>query len=100
MQRYTTVFITLNALHVSGGSSAHHQEIKTVHTAWGICRAFTASYRLRVIHFCRAVEQMKRITWLVININSQQLIMLIITVIYLFFVQVPHQLLSYWEMCT
>jgi hypothetical protein len=24
------VFITINAPHVSGGSSAHHQEIKTV----------------------------------------------------------------------
>jgi hypothetical protein len=36
MQRYTTVFITMNALHISGGSSAHHQELKTVHTALGI----------------------------------------------------------------
>jgi hypothetical protein len=40
------IFITMNALHVSGGSSAHHQELKTVYTALGICRAFTASYRL------------------------------------------------------
>jgi len=30
MQRYTMVFITTNALHASGGSSAHHQELKTV----------------------------------------------------------------------
>jgi hypothetical protein len=30
MQRYTMVFITINALHLSGGSSAHHQELKTV----------------------------------------------------------------------
>jgi hypothetical protein len=29
-----------NAIHVSGGSSAHHQELKTVYTASGICRAF------------------------------------------------------------
>jgi hypothetical protein len=28
MQRYTMLFITINALHVSGGSSAHHQELK------------------------------------------------------------------------
>jgi hypothetical protein len=28
MQRYTIVFITVNALHVSGGFSAHHQELK------------------------------------------------------------------------
>jgi hypothetical protein len=42
MQRYTVVFITINALHVSGGSSTHHQELKTVHTASGICQAFSA----------------------------------------------------------
>jgi hypothetical protein len=47
MQRYTMVFITLNALHASGGSSAHHQELNTVYTASGICRAFSASYRCR-----------------------------------------------------
>jgi hypothetical protein len=47
MQRYTTVFITINALYVSGGSSAHHQELKAVYTASGICRAFSASYRYR-----------------------------------------------------
>jgi hypothetical protein len=45
MQRYIIVFITINALHVSGGSSAHHQELKIVHTAAGICQAFSASYR-------------------------------------------------------
>jgi len=33
MQRYTIFFITANALHVSGGFSAHHQELKTVHAA-------------------------------------------------------------------
>jgi hypothetical protein len=30
MERYTMVFVIINALHVSGGSSAHHQELKTV----------------------------------------------------------------------
>ena len=39
MQRYTIFFITVDALHVSGGSSAHHQELKTVQTASGICQA-------------------------------------------------------------
>jgi hypothetical protein len=29
MQRHTMVFIIINSLHVSGGSSAHHQELKT-----------------------------------------------------------------------
>jgi len=28
MQRYTTFFIIVNALHVSSGFSAHHQELK------------------------------------------------------------------------
>jgi len=28
MQRYTTFFITVNALHVSGGFSVHNQELK------------------------------------------------------------------------
>jgi len=28
MQRYTIFLITANALHVSGGFSAHHQELK------------------------------------------------------------------------
>jgi len=37
------VFITIKALHVSGGSSAHHQELKTVYTASGICRALSHS---------------------------------------------------------
>ena len=44
MQRYTMVFITINALRVSGSFSAHRQELKTVYTVSGICRAFTASY--------------------------------------------------------
>ena len=47
MQSYTIVFITINDLHVSGGSSAHHQELKTLYTTSGICQAFSASYRYR-----------------------------------------------------
>ena len=39
MQHYTIFFITVNAVHVSGCFSAHHQELKTVHTASGICQA-------------------------------------------------------------
>jgi hypothetical protein len=37
MQRYKIFFITVSALHVSGGFSANRQELKTVHTASGIC---------------------------------------------------------------
>jgi hypothetical protein len=47
MQRYTMVFITIIALHVSVGSSAHHQELKTVYTVSGIFQDFSASYRCR-----------------------------------------------------
>jgi hypothetical protein len=39
MQRYTIFFIAVNAVHVSGDFSAHHQELKTVHTASGIRQA-------------------------------------------------------------
>jgi hypothetical protein len=35
-ERYTIFFITVNALHVSDGFSAHHQELKTVHTTSGM----------------------------------------------------------------
>jgi hypothetical protein len=35
MQRYTIFFITVNVLHVSGGFSAHHQELKNyIHSIW------------------------------------------------------------------
>jgi hypothetical protein len=39
MQPYTIFCITVNALHVSGGFFVHHQGLKTVHTACGICQA-------------------------------------------------------------
>jgi cell shape-determining protein MreC len=35
MQSYTIFFIIVNALHVSGGFSAHHQELKnSTHNIW------------------------------------------------------------------
>jgi hypothetical protein len=40
MQRYTMVFIPISVLHLSGGSSAHHQKLKTVRTASGIVKPF------------------------------------------------------------
>jgi len=39
MQRYTIFFITVNALRVSGGFSAHHQEFKNCTHSMGICQA-------------------------------------------------------------
>jgi hypothetical protein len=43
MQRYTIFFIAVNALHVSGGFSAHHQELKAVHTASGMSSLLSAT---------------------------------------------------------
>jgi len=35
MQRYTVLFIIVNVVHVSGGFSAHHQELKIyTHSIW------------------------------------------------------------------
>jgi hypothetical protein len=45
MQRYTIFFITVNFLHVSGGFSAHHQELKTVHTASGMSSLLAVTAR-------------------------------------------------------
>jgi len=36
MQLFLNLFIFMDALHVSGSSSAHHREQVTVHTASGI----------------------------------------------------------------
>jgi hypothetical protein len=40
MQRFLNLFIFADALHVSGGSSTHHQEHVTVHTASGIVNQY------------------------------------------------------------
>jgi hypothetical protein len=52
MQRYTTFFITVNDLHVSGGFSAHHQELKNcTHNIWYVpgLLAATASTLLGIL---------------------------------------------------
>jgi hypothetical protein len=41
MQLFLNSFIFTDALHVSGGSSAHHQEDITVHTASGIVNQYS-----------------------------------------------------------
>jgi hypothetical protein len=46
IQGYRIFFITVNALHVSGGFSAHHQEFKTVHTASGIHKEYCITLHL------------------------------------------------------
>jgi len=43
MQRYTIFFVTVNALHVSGGFSAHHQELKNCTHSIGYMPSLLAS---------------------------------------------------------
>ena len=43
MQRYTIYLFLWNALHVSGGSSAHHQELKLYIQHLVLCQTFTAT---------------------------------------------------------
>ena len=46
MQRYTILFITVNVLHVSGGFSAHHQELKDcTHSFWYVPGLLAATAR-------------------------------------------------------
>ena len=41
---FLDLFIYTDALHVSGGSSTHHQEHKTIHTASGIVNQYCCMY--------------------------------------------------------
>ena len=43
MQRYTIFFITVNDLHVSGGFSAHHQELKNCKHSIGYMSSLIAA---------------------------------------------------------
>ena len=44
MQRYTIFFIIVNALDVSGGFSAHHQELKNcTHSIWYVLDLLAAT---------------------------------------------------------
>jgi len=45
MQRNTVYLYLETALHVSGGTSTHHQERKQLSTASGIFQTVTATYR-------------------------------------------------------
>jgi hypothetical protein len=67
MQRFTICFVIFNALHVSGGFSAHHQEFKPVHTASGtyqmLCVQFLSSWLWaeKPPETCRALKITKNI---------------------------------------
>jgi len=43
MHGFTNLFILSNTLHVLDGFSFHHQKLKTVHTATGICQTAIAT---------------------------------------------------------
>jgi len=45
MQRYAIFFITVNAVHVSGGFSAHHQELKKLYTQHRVYVKLARYYR-------------------------------------------------------
>jgi len=51
MQRYTIFFIAVNAVHVSGGFSAHHQELKNcTHSIWYMSSLFVATASHLTLH--------------------------------------------------
>ena len=51
MQRYTLFFITVNAVHVSGGFSTHHQELKNcTHSIWFVPGLLTAT---DILYYCQ-----------------------------------------------
>jgi len=54
MQHYTIFFIIFNAVHVSGGFSAHHQELKNfTHSIWympSLLAATASVVELEVTH--------------------------------------------------
>jgi hypothetical protein len=47
---FPDLFIFTDALHVSGGSSAHHQEHTTTRTASGICNYITMHGHMNIKH--------------------------------------------------
>jgi hypothetical protein len=50
MQRYTVFFITVDVLHVSGGLSAHHQELKNCTHSIG-CMSSLLAFTASVVEF-------------------------------------------------
>jgi len=51
MQRYTVFFITVNALHVSGGFSAHYRELKNCTHSIGYMSSKLDIYRMLCVQF-------------------------------------------------
>ena len=60
MQRYTVFFITVNALRVSGGFSAHQQELKNcTHSIWYVPGLLAATASVGELETYRALAIIK-----------------------------------------
>jgi hypothetical protein len=54
MQGYTIFFIAVNAVHVSGGFSAHHQELKNcTHSIWYMSSFLAATLQQASLTYTR-----------------------------------------------
>jgi hypothetical protein len=62
MQLFLNLFVFTDALHISGGSSTHHQEHITEHTASGIVKP--------ILLLAAIVEEMKRSIFSTVATNS------------------------------
>jgi hypothetical protein len=61
MQRYTIFFITVNALRVSGGFSAHHQELKNcTHSIWYMLSLLAATASMGEVELTHASSSSKQ----------------------------------------
>jgi hypothetical protein len=61
MRRYTIFFIIVNALHVSGGFSAHHQELKNrTHSIWYMSSLLAATASVGEFQFIHAIGSSKQ----------------------------------------
>ena len=65
MQHYTMFFITVSALHVSGGFSAHHQELKNCTHSIGYMSSLPAAIasvgKLELTHASGSSKQVSHI---------------------------------------
>ena len=70
MQRYTTFFITVNAVHVSGGFSALHQELKNcTHSLGHTSSLLAATANVDEFRRCILLVILKKIRFSVITDN-------------------------------
>ena len=80
MERYTILFITVKTLHVSGGFSAHHQELKNCTHSIGYMSSLLAATasgsskqyysKLSVTVFLSITNKMQSYTILFITVNT------------------------------